>query len=123
MNITNLEMIQASMEVIGALFCLITLFILAVNKMTQKTKYLMVMFGISMVLFLFDACAYIFRGNTDWLSIIMTRVSNNGLFVLNICLTVTFVGYFYNALSLNGINLPGIYAKISIFFSYQQEHV
>lgn len=116
MNITNLEMIQASMEVIGALFCLITLFILAVNKMTQKTKYLMVMFGLSMALFLFDACAYIFRGNTDWLSIIMTRVSNNGLFVLNICLTVTFVGYFYNALSLNGINLSGIYSKISIFF-------
>lgn len=91
MNITNLEIIQASMEAIGALFCLITLFFLAINKMTKKTKYLMMMFGFSTAMFLLDACAYIFRGNTDELSVFMTRFSNIGIFIFNVGIIITFI--------------------------------
>ena len=116
MNITNLEIIQASMEAIGALFCLITLFFLAINKMTKKTKYLMMMFGFSTAMFLLDACAYIFRGNTDELSVFMTRFSNIGIFIFNVGIIITFVGYFYNIVGMNGIHLSGIYARLAILF-------
>lgn len=36
---------------------------MAVNKLTKKIKYLLVMYGICTALFAMDACAYIFRGN------------------------------------------------------------
>ncbi|MDY2628731.1 MAG: diguanylate cyclase [Lachnospiraceae bacterium] len=104
------------METIGALFCLMIMFYMAVNKLTEKIKYLLVMYGICAALFVMDACAYIFRGNTDALSLFMTRFCNNGVFLLNVLLSVIFLHYVKDIIRSYGIAIPGMPYKISLCF-------
>ena len=46
------------------------------------------MLGISSIMLLFDAGAYIFRGNIDSFSIVMTRICNFFVFFLQLILLV-----------------------------------
>ncbi|MGN0466958.1 MAG: diguanylate cyclase domain-containing protein [Lachnospiraceae bacterium] len=116
MKINNIEIIQAAIETIGALFCLMIMFYMAVNKMTKKIRHLIVMYGICVILFLMDACAYIFRGNTDSFSLFMTRFSNNSIFLLNVLLAVFFLNYFKNTIKNCGITIPKLPYRATLFF-------
>jgi len=105
MIITNLEIVQASIDIICALFCLLTLFYLTINRMTDKIKYLMMMFGCCVGLFIFDALAYIFRGNVDPFCYFMTKMSNNLVFSFNAVLSMVFVGYLKGLMVENRVRV------------------
>lgn len=94
MYITNLEMTQAIVEIFSAFACLMFLVIIMMNRPKRKSMQLICrMFGVVAVLFAAEGCAYIFRGNTDTLSVIMTRVTNFLVFLSNIVLAEMFVAY------------------------------
>lgn len=97
MNLTNLELAQASLDVFGALVCLILVIITLLNKNNNKSmRVFKWMFINTAFIMLFEACAYIYRGNTDNFSITMTRVSNFAVFALNLVLAYLFIGYVYS---------------------------
>lgn len=115
MIVSNTEMIQASIEAIGAFFCLMIMLYMAVNGLTEKIKYLLMMYGICAALFVMDACAYIFRGNTDALSLFMTRFCNNGVFWLNVSLSVIFLNYVKGIIRSYGITVSKRLYKTALF--------
>lgn len=60
------------------------------------------MLGISSIMLLFDAGAYIFRGNIDSFSIVMTRICNFFVFFLQLILLVYGVKLTYILIESNG---------------------
>ena len=99
MNITNLEMTQATIELFGGLVCLMLLVVIIMNGNGRKSwNQLKGMLLVTSVIFFSEACAYIFRGNTDRFSLIMTRVSNFSVFALNVVLGYVFLRYIYTLL-------------------------
>ena len=62
MNITNLEMTQATVEIFGAFICLMLVVIINISLHEGKScKLLKWMFLSVSGMFIFEACAYIFR--------------------------------------------------------------
>lgn len=113
MNITNLEMTQATVEIFGAFICLMLVVIINISLHEGKScKLLKWMFLSVSGMFISEACAYIFRGNVDILSLYMTRVSNFVVFMLNIALISLFVHYLYFFLQEKGVKANRIYKII-----------
>lgn len=113
MVITNSEIVQASIELIGSFVSTMLAAIIIINRHKENSMRLIVkMLFISAALFIFDAFAYIFRGNTDLFSLFMTRLSNFLVFFLNFYLAYAAIRYIYSVLQENHV-LPGkIYQKI-----------
>lgn len=113
MNITNLEMAQATIEFFGGLVCLMLALVIFLNGHKRKSwKNLMLMFLATSGIFFAEACAYIFRGNTNPLGIVMTRISNFGVFLMNLVLLMLFMKYLYCLLQEKGV-VPGqIFGRI-----------
>lgn len=104
MHVTNLEMTQAIVEIFSAFACLMFIVIMIMNRIKQKSmKLLTWMFGVVAVMFAAEAGAYIFRGNVDALSLVMTRVTNFAVFLANIVLAEMFVAYINLMLQENGV--------------------
>ncbi len=104
MHVTNLEMTQAIVEIFSAFACLMFIVIMIMNRIKQKSmKLLTWMFGVVAVMFAAEAGAYIFRGNVDTLSVIMTRATNFAVFLSNIVLAEMFVAYINLMLQENGV--------------------
>ena len=113
MNITNLEMTQASIEIFGGFICLMLAVIIMMNGHERTSwKLLRWTFFLTAVIFFSEACAYIFRGNTDRFSIFMTRSSNFGVFFLNIVLSGLFIHYVYSLLQEKDVIPSKIYINI-----------
>lgn len=113
MNITNLEMTQATIEIFGGFICLMLAVIIMMNGYERNSwKLLKWMFFSTSAIFFSEACAYIFRGNTDAFSIFMTRISNFGVFFLNIVLISLFIHYMYNLLQEKDVVPSKIYINI-----------
>lgn len=113
MNITNLEMTQASIEIFGGFICLMLAVIIMMNGHERTSwKLLRWTFFLTAVIFFSEACAYIFRGNTDRFSIFMTRSSNFTVFFLNIVLSGLFIYYMYSMLQEKGVIPSKIYRNI-----------
>lgn len=113
MNITDLEMTQATIEIYGGFICLMLAVIIKINGHERKSwKFLKWMFVSVAVNFYAEACAYIFRGNTDRLSIALTRLSNFLVFFMNIVLLFLFMRYMYNLLQEKGLSPHGIFQKV-----------
>lgn len=113
MNITNLEIAQATIEIFGGFICLMLLIIIIMNGYGRKSwNLLKSMLFLTSLLFFSEASAYIFRGNTDWFSIFMTRSSNFCVFVLNVALMSVFVHYIYTLLEEKGIIAGKVYKNI-----------
>ena len=74
MNITNLELTQATTEIFAGLICLMLAVLILMNGDARNSwKLLKWMFLSTALLFFSEAAAYIFRGNTDGLSRFMTE--------------------------------------------------
>lgn len=107
MKITDLEMTQATIETFGGFVCLMLSVIIILNGHKKNSwKFLTGMFLSTSGIFFAETFAYIFRGNTDKLSIAMTRISNFTVFFLNIVLIMLYVNYVYSLLQEKG-DLPG----------------
>lgn len=122
MNITNLEMTQATIEIFGGLVCIMLAVIIIMNGQKRNSwKFLARMFFVASGIFFAETCAYIFRGNVDRLSTFMTRISNFGVFLLNLVLLILCVNYMYSLLQEKGVtpekrykNIVGVCAIISL---------
>lgn len=96
MNITNLEMIQASIEVFCGLIGVIMAITLKMNSTKHTSmKMFVYMFVLSSTSFFLESAAYIFRGNVGTFSIAVTRIANFGVFTMNLLLANLFIRYIY----------------------------
>lgn len=107
MNITNLEMTQATVELFGGLVCMMIAVVIFLNSNERKSwNTLKWMFLFAAGLFFSEACAYIFRGNVNRFSLVMTQASNFAVFLLNILLVCLATRYLYALLREKGVS-PG----------------
>lgn len=113
MNISNLNMTQAMIEIFGGFICLMFAVIIILNGHNRDSwKNLKRMFLTTAGIFFFESGTYIFRGNTDKLSIVMSRISNFGLFLFDTILIIMFVNYLYSLLQEKGVTPRAIYKNI-----------
>ncbi|MGN0337135.1 MAG: diguanylate cyclase domain-containing protein [Lachnospiraceae bacterium] len=107
MNITNLELTQATIEIFCGFICLMLVVIILMNGHERNSwMQLKWMFFSTALLFFSEAAAYIFRGNTDGFSRLMTGIGNFVVFFLNLVLIRQFMRYMYELLKEKGVT-PG----------------
>ena len=107
MNITNLELTQATIEIFCGFICLMLAVLILMNGHDRNSwKQLKWMFLSTSVLFFSEAAAYIYRGNTDGFSRLMTAIANFVVFFLNLVLIRQFMRYMYELLKEKGV-IPG----------------
>ena len=113
MNITNLELTQATTEIFAGLICLMLAVLILMNGDARNSwKLLKWMFLSTALLFFSEAAAYIFSGNTDGLSRFMTGAGNFVVFLLNLVLICLFMRYMYELLNEKGVTVSKIYNRI-----------
>ena len=113
MVITDFEIAQASIELVCGFVSAMLAVIVLINHHEQASiRQIVKMLFNACALLGFEAFTYIFRGNTDTLRLIMTRISNFSVFFLNILLTYVSMGYFYSVLRERGVTPGDIYRKI-----------
>ena len=118
MNITSLEITQATMDMFFCLFCVIMLVSIKSNDSKQKSmKVFIRLFLIAAILFLGETLAYIFRGNLGHFDIIITRIANLMVFAMNIAMANTYVRYVSSVFSERGVEVSGNAIKISNILS------
>lgn len=116
MNVTNLEMAQATIEIFGGLICVMSSVIITINGSKKKSiEILRKMFLITALIFWAEAGAYIFRGNFDSISVVMTRVCNFIVFFLNFVLLNHFIRYIYSVIEQKGVVVYRTCLKVSRF--------
>ena len=107
MNITNLELTQAAIEIFCGFICLMLAVLILMNGHERNSwKQLKWMFFSTAFLFFSEAAAYIFRGNTDGFSRLMTGIGNFVVFFLNLVLIRLFMSCMYELLKEKGV-IPG----------------
>lgn len=118
MNITSLEITQATMDMFFCLFCLIMLVSIKANNPKQKSMRMFVrLFLIAAVLFLGETLAYIFRGNLGQFDIIVTRIANLIVFAMNIAMANTYVRYVCSVFSEKDVEVSDNSIKAANFLS------
>lgn len=107
MNITNLELTQVAIEIFCGFICLMLAVLILMNGHERNSwKQLKWMFFSTAFLFFSESAAYIFRGNTDGFSRLMTGIGNFVVFFLNLVLIRQFMRYMYELLKEKGV-IPG----------------
>lgn len=118
MNITSLEITQATMDMFFCLFCLIMIVSIKANNPKQKSmKTFVRLFLIAAVLFLGETLAYIFRGNLGLFNIIANRIGNLMVFAMNIAMANTYVRYIKFVFDEKGIEVSGNSIKVANILS------
>lgn len=113
MNITNLEMTQATVEIFGGFICIMLAIIITMNGHERNSwKLLKWMFYSTAVSFFSETCACIFRGNVDSVSMAMTRICDFCVSFINIVLITIFIHYLYSLLRESGLKPGRIYISI-----------
>ena len=99
MNITSLEIAQATMDMFFCLFCLIIFVSIKANNPKQKSMRMFAqLFLFATGLFFGETLAYIFRGNLGLFNILVTRIANLMVFAMNIAMANTYVRYVSSVL-------------------------
>ena len=118
MNITSLEIAQATMDMFFCLFCLIIFVSIKANNPKQKSMGMFVrLFLIATVLFFGEPLAYIFRGNLGLFNILVTRIANLMVFAMNIAMANTYVRFVSSVFVEKGAEVSGNSVKIANIFS------
>ena len=118
MNITSLEIAQATMDMFFCLFCLIIFVSIKANNPKQKSMGMFVrLFLIATVLFFGGTLAYIFRGNLGLFNILVTRIANLMVFAMNIAMANTYVRFVSSVFVEKGAEVSGNSVKIANIFS------
>lgn len=120
MNITSLEIAQATMDMFFCLFCLIIFVSIKANNPKQKSMRMFVrLLLIATVLFFGETLAYIFRGNLGLFNILVTRIANLMVFAMNIAMANTYVSSVFvekgAEVSGNSVKIANIFSCINIF--------
>ena len=118
MNITSLEIAQATMDMFFCLFCLIMFVSIKANNPKQKSIRMFVrLFLIATVMYFGEALAYIFRGNLGLFNILVTRIANLMVFAMNIAMANTYVRFVSSVFVEKGAEVSGNSVKIANIFS------
>lgn len=118
MNITNLEITQAAIDMFFCIVCIIMVVSIKANNPKQKSmKAFMQLFFIAAILFLGETLAYIFRGNLGIFSIFVTRASNLMVFAMNVAMANTYVRYVKAVYNDRGVDVNNKYIKVANLFS------
>ncbi|MGM9970702.1 MAG: GGDEF domain-containing protein [Anaeroplasma sp.] len=114
MNITNLEITQATIELSLAFAFIITAIILLINAHHKRKgmKQFITMFFLISIILTFEAFAYICRGNTDFINVFVNKLANFMVFFFNYFLTVVFIRYMYSIFNKNNLYPPKTYLRI-----------
>lgn len=100
MNVTNTEIIQATIDMFFCLFCAIMAITIRVNKPTDKSIKIFIKFFVAASLLFFgEAFAYVSRGNTNRFFVIETRLSNFVVYLMNIIMSYLYIKYIYSLIS------------------------
>ncbi|MGM9971225.1 MAG: diguanylate cyclase domain-containing protein [Anaeroplasmataceae bacterium] len=113
MNITNLEITQATIELSLAFSFIIIALLLIFHSIKKEgmKEFITMFFTISIVL-ISESLAYICRGNTQTICLVVTRVSNFMVFFMNFFLMSVFIRYLFSIFKSYNINPPKIYLRI-----------
>ena len=118
MNITNLEITQAAIDMFFCLVCIIMVVSIKANNPKRKSMKLFVhLFLIAAFLFLGETLAYIFRGNLGVFNVIVTRISNLVVFAMNVAMANTYVRYVKAVFDDRGVDISNNYIKVANIFS------
>ena len=118
MNITNLEISQATIDMFFCLVCIVM--VLSIRANSPKLKSLnmfMRLFMIAALLFLGETLAYIFRGNLGIFNVAVTRVANLIVFAMNIAMANTYVRYVCTVFRDRNVEVSDKYIKFANIFS------
>lgn len=118
MNVTNLEITQAAIDIFFCFFCIIMIVSIKSNNSKLKSMKMFVrLFLIAALLFLGEALAYIFRGNLGSFNIVVTHIANLIVFAMNVAMANTYVKYVYSFFSDRNIDASIKYVKFANVFS------
>ncbi|MGN0338282.1 MAG: diguanylate cyclase domain-containing protein [Lachnospiraceae bacterium] len=113
MNTTSLAMTQATIEIFGGFICLmLTVIITMTGYKRSSWKLLRWMFFTISIIFFFEACGYIFMGNAGRTAAVMNRISNFGVFFLNLVLVDLSMHYIYQLLQEKDVVPDRIFINI-----------
>lgn len=113
MNITNLEITQAAINMFFCLVCIVmATFIRANNPKNKSMKSFIRLFFIAAALFFGETLAYIFRGNVRVFDVAVTRVANALVFAMNVLMAITFVKYVKSIFNDRGIEVSKNYERV-----------
>lgn len=118
MNITNLEITQAAIDMFFCLVCIIMVVSIRLNNPKRKSmKSFVQLFLIAAFLFLGETLAYIFRGNLGIFNVTVTRASNLVVFAMNVAMANTYVRYVQAVFNDRGVDVSNKYIKVANLFS------
>ena len=119
MNITNLEITQAAIDMFFCLVCIIMVVSIKANNPKRKSmKSFVHLFLIAAFLFLGETLAYTFRGNLGVFNVTVTRASNLVVFAMNIAMANTYVRYVQAVFNDRGVDVSDKYIKVANVFSF-----
>jgi len=102
-DISYFEMIQISLEAIGAAFCIVCIIALLSYGKNKVTNTIAKLLAFNAIMQVSDSCAYIFRGNTDSVSLTMTRISNYLVFFMQMIIVFYSIRMAFDLLEEYGI--------------------
>lgn len=118
MNITNLEVTQAAIDMFFCLVCIIMVVSIRANNPKQRSMKLFVhLFFIAAFLFLGETLAYIFRGNLGIFNVTVTRAANLVVFAMNVAMANIYVRYVQAVFNDRGDEVSDKYIKVANLFS------
>ena len=118
MNVTNLEITQATIDMFFCLICIVMVVSIKANNPRQKSmKSFIRLFLIAALLFLGETLAYIYRGNLGVFNVTVTRAANLVVFVMNVAMANTYVRYVHAVFTDRDVDISTNYIKVANFFS------
>ncbi|MGM9603545.1 MAG: diguanylate cyclase domain-containing protein [Faecousia sp.] len=113
MAISDLDITQISIELVGGSVCAMLAIIIMINRhRSSSMKLILKLFFITAALFFADALTYLYEGNTQRIGLFMARFSNLAVFFLNYFLAYISILYVYSILQENKAKPNKIYQKI-----------
>lgn len=106
MNITNHEIIQATLDTFFAIVCIVMVISIKTNNPRQKSmRMFMRLFLIAAVLFASETLAYVFRGNLGLFNTLVIKCSNLVVFAMNVAMANVYVRYVQAVISEKGAEI------------------
>lgn len=103
MYITDFEITQAAVELVGGLVCAMLAVVVVINSpRVSSTRYMERLLLITSALLIFDALCFVFRGNTGLISILVNQGSNCAVFILDLFLSFCSIQFIYSILRERG---------------------
>lgn len=118
MNLSNLDIAHASVELVGAIVCAMLAAIIIINSnREQSIRRIEQMLFVAAGILASDAVCYIARGKTALWAILFTRIGNLMVFLLNLLLAYCSVSFIYAILEERKITVRKLYRKIVVVSS------